>query len=100
MTAVLAQLLGTPELLLIGLIVLVLFGATKIPEIARSLGRAKSEYQKAVQEGEAEVAAKSAKPAAAPEGDEKTLKAARELGIPTDGRSIDDIKADIRRKMA
>lgn len=39
--------LGYPELLFIFLIVLLLFGGAKIPELARSLGRGIREFQKA-----------------------------------------------------
>lgn len=38
--------IGVQELLLIFLIVLLVFGAAKIPEIARSLGRAIREFKK------------------------------------------------------
>ncbi len=38
---------GTPELLIIALVVLLLFGAAKIPAIARSLGQAIKEFKKA-----------------------------------------------------
>lgn len=47
--------LGPGELLLIGAIVVLLFGASKIPELARSMGKAKGEYKKGVQEAEEEI---------------------------------------------
>ena len=37
--------LGGTELLIVLAVVLVLFGGTKLPELARSLGRAKSEFE-------------------------------------------------------
>lgn len=40
--------LGLPELLLIFLIVLLLFGAGRLPEIARSLGKAIQEFKKSL----------------------------------------------------
>lgn len=40
--------LGLPELLLIFLIVLLLFGAGRLPEIARSLGKAIQEFKRAL----------------------------------------------------
>jgi sec-independent protein translocase protein TatA len=97
----LALLDGPDVLLVVGIFVL-LFGATKIPEIARSLGRAKGEFEKGQRESAAELARSAAAgPAgAAPVEDEKVLKAARELGIPTDGRSIGDIKADLKKRLA
>jgi sec-independent protein translocase protein TatA len=42
---------GTPELLVILVIVLLLFGAKKLPELARSLGSSVKEIRKGVNEG-------------------------------------------------
>lgn len=42
--------LGTPELLLILLIVLLLFGGRKLPELARSLGSSARELRKGLNE--------------------------------------------------
>ena len=39
--------LGITEILLILVVVLVLFGGKKIPELARGLGKAEAEYKKA-----------------------------------------------------
>lgn len=39
--------LGTPELIIVLLVVLLLFGGAKLPELARSLGQAKNEFKKA-----------------------------------------------------
>jgi len=42
--------LGGPDLIIILLIILVLFGAKKLPELARGLGQAIKEFQKAKDE--------------------------------------------------
>ncbi len=42
--------IGAPELILIFLIVLLVFGAKRLPEIARSLGKATQEFRKAKNE--------------------------------------------------
>lgn len=39
--------LGTQELILIGIIILVLFGAKKIPELMQGLGKGIKEFKKA-----------------------------------------------------
>lgn len=39
--------IGAPELLIALVLVLVLFGSTQLPKLARSLGQAKSELKKA-----------------------------------------------------
>ena len=45
---------STRGILLILLIAILLFGSTKIPQLARSLGRSVSEFKKGVREGEEE----------------------------------------------
>ena len=53
--------LGGPELLLILAVVLLLFGAKKLPELAKGLGRSVKEFKKASNEiEEEEQAAKAA----------------------------------------
>ena len=44
--------LGTGELLIILVVVLVLFGGAKLPKLARSLGQAQNEFKKGITEGE------------------------------------------------
>ena len=43
------------EVLLIMVIVLLLFGASRLPALARSLGKASSEFKKGKEEGSAEA---------------------------------------------
>jgi len=43
--------LGTQELMIILVIALVLFGGSKLPELARSLGKSMNEFKKGVAEG-------------------------------------------------
>ena len=50
---------GIWQLLIVILIIAVVFGGKKIPELARSLGRAKGEFKKGLAEGEKEDAAKT-----------------------------------------
>ncbi len=46
------QNLGVTELLIILFIILLLFGGTKLPGLARSLGSSVNEFKKGVKEGE------------------------------------------------
>ena len=48
--------LGWPEIILILLVVLLLFGANRIPEIARSLGKATREFKRGRDEFVNEIA--------------------------------------------
>ncbi|HEX6419446.1 MAG TPA: twin-arginine translocase TatA/TatE family subunit [Acidimicrobiales bacterium] len=43
--------LGAPELLIILLVILVLFGGAKLPKLARSMGQAQSEFKRGVKDG-------------------------------------------------
>lgn len=49
---------GSPgELWIVLIIVVVLFGASAIPKLAKSIGQAKKEFEKGIKEGEGEEAA-------------------------------------------
>lgn len=43
--------LGGPELLIVLVVVLVLFGGSKLPKLARSLGQAQNEFKSGLKEG-------------------------------------------------
>ena len=75
------EFLRPQELLIILLIVLVLFGGAKLPELARNLGRAQRELRAGFREGSEEE--ESTKPAGKP-ADTKA----------DDGSAADDTKAD------
>lgn len=47
--------LGFPELIVILLIAVLLFGARRLPEIARSMGKAMNEFKKGIKEVEKDV---------------------------------------------
>lgn len=43
--------LGGPELLIVLIVILVLFGGSKLPKLARSLGQAQNEFKQGLKEG-------------------------------------------------
>ncbi len=45
--------LGAPELIIILLIVMLIFGGSKLPKLARSLGESSKEFRKGLAEGAA-----------------------------------------------
>ena len=47
--------LGTGELLIIFLVILLLFGAKRLPELARGLGKGINEFKDAVETGKKEI---------------------------------------------
>ena len=53
--------IGVPELLIVLAVVLLLFGSTRLPKLAKSLGQASKEFKKGVDgEGEDNTETKSA----------------------------------------
>jgi sec-independent protein translocase protein TatA len=62
--------LGGPEVLIIVGVLVLLFGAKKLPELARSVGKSTSEFKKGIAEGESE-----AEPAPTSDEDETEKKA-------------------------
>jgi sec-independent protein translocase protein TatA len=56
--------LGTPEMLLIFAIVVLLFGAKKLPELAKGLGKSVKEFKKASESDEESDESTEKKPAA------------------------------------
>ena len=45
--------IGTTEAIIIGGIVILLFGAKKLPELAKSMGQSKAAFDQGIQEGHA-----------------------------------------------
>lgn len=62
--------LGAPELIVVLVIVLVLFGGAKLPQLAKSLGEAQREFKKGSEETPAEKAAAETKPDASDSPDQ------------------------------
>jgi sec-independent protein translocase protein TatA len=77
----------SPDILIVLGIVAVLFGGSKLPQLARSLGSAKGEFEKGLKEGEkAKSEAKDdAKPA-----EVKAVEASSEPVIDTTGTVVED----------
>lgn len=92
------------------MLILFLWGPEKLPKLARSVGQAKKEFEKASKGLEEEVrqlerdirAPSSPQPAAPPSqpsahtsADDKLLEVARSLGIETEGKTRDEIAKEI-----
>jgi len=54
--------LGTPEIILIVIVILVLFGAKKIPEFMQGIGKGVKEFKKATNDIEKEITETPTKP--------------------------------------
>lgn len=86
--------------IVIGIIVVVIFlwGPQKIPELAKSLGRAKKEFDQASKEFEGSVNAATTSPPVPKSADQVLLETARQLGISTEGKTRDQISQEIVSK--
>jgi sec-independent protein translocase protein TatA len=58
--------IGVPELIIILVVVLLLFGSTRLPKLARSLGEASREFKKGINERDDEEASVPSTPASDP----------------------------------
>jgi sec-independent protein translocase protein TatA len=47
--------LGTPEILVIAVVIFLLFGATRLPQLAKSLGQSKRAFKEGLEEGQKEA---------------------------------------------
>ncbi len=106
--------LGDPlQWIIIGVIVIVIFlwGPQKIPELARGLGRAKGEFDKASKEfdvaskqaasggaASSQSAAQAGPVVVEKSGDQVLMETARALGIDTAGKTRDQISQEIIAK--
>jgi sec-independent protein translocase protein TatA len=92
---------GPMEIALVVVVIIVLFGAAKIPELARSLGKATGEFKRGQKEIELELAdvEKSAREAPGEDKSSKIKQMARDLGISTEGRTDEQLIEEIQKKM-
>ena len=53
--------LGTPELIVIAVVIVLLFGATRLPQLAKALGQSKRAFKEGLDEGDKEQLPKEAR---------------------------------------
>jgi sec-independent protein translocase protein TatA len=82
-----------PEILVIVLIVILLFGANKIPELARSTGEAMGEFQKGREEAEQELQEMLSELDPTQEGPSES-EASTETGTTTDGGTASESQVE------
>ena len=87
-------LVGYEWLIVLGILLVVfLWGPQKLPELARSIGLAKKEFDKAAKE----VSSPSSTPASQPATD-PLIVAAKNLGLSTEGKTKEEIAKEIADK--
>jgi sec-independent protein translocase protein TatA len=78
-------------IIIVGLVVLLLWGPSKIPELARGLGRAKAEFERASRE----YLYETPKVKASRSDDDTIILIAKSLGIATEGKTREEIVQEI-----
>lgn len=69
MHPVLAEIFGVDGVIVLIVIVVVLFGGSQIPKLARSLGSAQSQFKKGLEEGKSEATDTASDKASSADGD-------------------------------
>ncbi len=89
--------IGTNEIIMIFAVVVLLFGATKLPELARSMGSSMGEFKKAQRESELNLKEfeKSLKEPVTPKS--KVQETASKLGIDIRGKTDDQLLDEIQK---
>jgi len=78
---------GGYEWLIIFLIILILFGAKKLPELARGMGEAVREFRKASREEQEKILKEA--------DEDKVTRLAKALNISTEGKSREELVKEI-----
>ena len=91
---------GTQEILLIFVAIVLLFGASKLPELARSMGRSMGEFKRGQQDIQKELSLDSpAGPAGTDVAFTRVQRMANSMGIQTEGKSDEQLLVEIEKKM-
>jgi sec-independent protein translocase protein TatA len=92
---------GSLEILLVVVVIALLFGASKLPDLARSMGRSMGEFKRGQIEVEREIQTLKNTPAS-PNYDvalTRTQSMAKKMGIEISGKTDDQLLAEIETKL-
>lgn len=101
-------LLGSQEILLVFVVIVLLFGASKLPNLARSMGRSMGEFKRGQIEVESELASMRSQASTPFQPDlQKTniaitriQRMARTLNIDVTGKPDEELLSEIEKKLA
>ncbi len=88
--------IGTETLIVGAVVIVMLFGAQKLPELAKAIGRSSGEFQKG--KTESEQAARNVDSDLSQDR-EKLDKIAKELGVDSANKTDDELRDAIRKVM-
>ena len=90
---------GYELLIVVGILLVVfLWGPQKLPELAKSIGLAKKEFEKAAKEASPSTSSAASSTANAQPSTDPLIVAARSLGISTEGKTKEQIAKEIADK--
>ena len=91
--------MGYEWLIVVGILLVVfLWGPQKLPELAKSIGLAKKEFEKAAKEATTSTSPASTSPASGQPATDPLIVAAKSLGITTEGKTKEQIAKEIADK--
>jgi len=102
--------LGATELLILIVIALILFGPNKLPELARSIGKAQAEYeaarkarlsQRKIEKNRqsANLNSQTTNPTSELSDEDLLINEAEKIGIETEGKKIEEIAQEVLKKV-
>ncbi len=98
---ILVGMLGSQEILLIFVAIILLFGASKLPDLARSMGRSMGEFKRGQYELERELhAVRDGSTAGMDIAYTRVQRMAMTLGIDTAGKTEEQLLAEIEKKIS
>ncbi len=96
------QVIGTEWMWIVFLVIFLLFGSKKLPELSRALGKAMGEIQRGREEIEREFRQATANPPSPPKNlktyqrpSSRFAKAAENMGLESKGKSDEELRKDI-----
>lgn len=92
--------LGSQEILLILAVIVLLFGATKLPELARSMGRSMGEFKRGQIEVEKEITSdRNSITGSTDVALTRTQRMAKNMGLEIAGKNDDQLLSEIEKKL-
>lgn len=91
--------IGTQEILLIFVAIVLLFGASKLPDLARSMGRSMGEFKRGQQDIQRELSLANSPASDTDVALTRVQRMANSMGISIEDKSEEQLLAEIEKKL-